>query len=99
MATRATVVSLATLSRSINKAVALAGKRHGVSLGPDNIVHNWEILGRILREMNDLGPAGPIDVATTIARSAGLKGTPVATRIGRDILVGVIPRDIGMRFR
>ena len=97
MATRAKAISIAALSRSIDKAVVLAGKRHGVSLGGDNLIYNWEILGRILRELGDLGPGGPLDVATTIAKGAGLKGTPVATRMGRDILVGVIPQ-INVRF-
>ncbi|MGZ6693100.1 MAG: hypothetical protein ACXVHQ_37590 [Solirubrobacteraceae bacterium] len=97
MASRAKAVSITELSKSIDKAVALAGKRHGVSLGDDNLVYNWEILGRLLRELGELGPSGPLDVATTIAKGAGLKGTPVATKIGRDILVGVIPM-MDLRF-
>lgn len=91
MATRAKAVSISQLSKSIDKAVALAGKRHGVSLGGDNLIYNWEILGRILRELGELGPGGTLEVATTIAKGANLKGTPVATKIGREILVGVIP--------
>lgn len=98
MATRATVVSIGSLNKSIDKAVALAGKRHGVKLGADNIIFNWEILGRILRELNLAGANGPLEVAATLAKGAGLKGTPVATKIGRDILVGVIPRDLNLRF-
>jgi hypothetical protein len=97
MATRAGVVSISNLSKSIDKAVSLAGKRHGVTLGADNLIHNWEILGRLLREVGDLGPTGAIDVASSIAKGARLKGTPVATKIGRDILVGVIARDINVR--
>jgi hypothetical protein len=97
MATRAAVVSINTLSKSIDKAVALAGRRHGVTLGGDNIIYNWEILGRILRELGTLGPAKTIDVASTIAKSAGLRGTPVVTKFGKDILVGVIARDINVQ--
>lgn len=97
MATRAAVVSISNLSRSIDKAVVLAGRRHGVKLGGENLIHNWEILGRILRELADLSPSKTLDVATTIAKGAGLKGTPVATRIGKDILVGVIARDLSVR--
>jgi hypothetical protein len=97
MATRTAVVSISNLSKSIDKAVTLAGRRHGVTLGGDNLIYNWEILGRILRELGELGPSRTIDVATTIARGAGLKGTPVATKIGKDILVGVIARDINVR--
>lgn len=97
MATRADVVSIAALGKSIDKAVLLAGKRHGVKFGSDNVIHNWEILGRILRELGALGASGPVDVATTISKSAGLKGTPVATKIGKDILVGVVAR-MNVRF-
>jgi hypothetical protein len=76
----------------------LAGRRYGVGFGSDNIIHNWEILGRVLRERGDLKPGGELDVANGLARAAGLKGTPVATKFGKDILVGVIARDIGLRF-
>ena len=69
-----------------------------MALGGDNIVYNWEILGRILRELNQVGANGPLEVAATVAKGAGLKGTAVATKIGRDILVGVIPRDLNLRF-
>ncbi len=98
MATRAQTVNLASLSKSIDKAVALASKRYDVTLGPGNVIHNWEILGRVLRDMNRLSTTGAIDVAATIAKGAGLKGTPVVTKIGKDILVGVIARDLNVRF-
>jgi phosphopentomutase len=91
--TRAKAISLSELSNSIDKAVALASKRYGVSVGSDTVIHNWEILGRILRELNNLKPSGPTEVAAAIAKSAGLRGTPVATMIGKDILVGVIARE------
>ena len=97
MATRAAVVSISSLSKSIDRAVTLAGKRHGVKIGGDTLIHNWEILGRILRELNKLGPTEAFDIAATIAKGAGLKGTPVAAKIGKDILVGVIPRDLNIR--
>jgi len=97
MPKRAAVVSISNLSKSIDKAVALAGRRYGVSFDGDNVIHNWEILGRILRELGELGPAKTIDVASTIAKGAGLRGTPVATKIGKDILVGVIARDLNVQ--
>ena len=99
MATKRTsVVSVSNLSKSIDKAVALAGKRHGVQIGADNIIHNWEILGRYLREVNSVAPNDPLAVAQTIATNAGLKGTPVAAKIGKDILVGIVPREFNVRF-
>jgi hypothetical protein len=99
MATRAAVVSVSSLSRSIDRAVALAAKRHDVTLGGDNLIYKWELLGRVLRNMKHLGPTGPTEVAATIATAAKLKGTPVAAKIGRDILVGVIPYDMSFNIR
>ena len=90
---RVETVSLSALSKSIDKAVDLATNRHGVVFDKGNVILNWEILGRILRELNNLKPSGPTEVAAAIAKSAGLRGTPVATMIGKDILVGVIARE------
>jgi len=97
MATKAKSISLASLSRSIDSAVKLAAKRHGVTFGGTTTIRNWEILGRYLRELPVNGDA--FDVAATIAKSAGLKGTPVATKIGKDILVGIIARDLNVDIR
>jgi hypothetical protein len=98
MARRSAVVSINNLGKSIDKAVALAAERHGVKLSDENVIVNWEIVGRILRDFDKRDANGPLDVANTIAKSAGLNGTPVVTKVGRDILVGVIPRDFNVRF-
>lgn len=96
---RSEVVSLASLSKSIDKAVDLAAKRHNVTFGGENIIHNWEIIGRILREMKDVDRQTRLDVAATVLKSLpGVKGQPVVTKIGREILVGFIER-IGRRVR
>ncbi|HEU4592008.1 MAG TPA: hypothetical protein VFS13_13965 [Steroidobacteraceae bacterium] len=97
MATKAKSVSLASLSKSIDSAVKLAARRHGVTFDNTTTIRNWEILGRYLRELPVHGDA--FDVAATIAKSSGLKGTPVATKIGRDILVGIIARDLNVQLR
>jgi hypothetical protein len=91
---RAEMVSIAALSKSIDKAVALAAKRHDAVLEKDNIMLDWEILGRILREMSTAGGRQTrLDLATTIAKNVtGIKGQPVVTRLGKDILVGFIER-------
>ena len=57
-----------------------------------------EILGRILRTRVSANSGDLLGAATTIAQSAGLKGTPVVTRVGRDILVGVIPGNFNIQF-
>ena len=91
MASRAKAISIASLTKAIDAGVKLAAKRHGVSLGSDTVIKDWEILGKILREQSRL--ANPVDVAQTIATGGKLKGIPIAAKIGKDILVGVIPMD------
>jgi len=98
MAKRVETVSLSNLSKALDRAVALAAKRHDVELSGPNIVLNWEILGRILRTRVTANSGDLLGAATTIAQSAGLKGTPVVTRVGRDILVGVIPGNFNIQF-
>lgn len=88
---KAKLVSVASLSRSIDRAVKLAAKRHGVTVGGTTILRDWEILGRILQKLPQQGAV--TDVAATIAAGAKLNGIPVAAKFGKDILVGVIPFD------
>lgn len=97
MATKAKSISLASLSKSIDGAVKLAAKRHDVEFTGPTTIRNWEILGRYLRDLPIKGDA--FDVATTIAKATGLKGTPVATKIGKDILVGIIARDLNVNIQ
>lgn len=89
MAKRAKAVSLGSLTRAIDAGVKLAAKRHGVTLGGDTIIRDWEILGKILRAQGEA--ANPLDVAQTIASGGKLPGIPIAAKLGKDILVGVIP--------
>jgi hypothetical protein len=97
MATRAKSVSISSLTKAIDTGVKLAAKRHGVTLGGETIIRDWDILGRILRQ--HAGPGvNPLDVAQTIATGGKLKGTPIAAKIGKDILVGVIPYDFDVNL-
>lgn len=92
-ARRSEVVSIASLSKAIDRAVDLAAKRHNVVFGSENVVHNWEILGRVLREVREAGRQTRLDVASTVLKSLpGVKGQPVVTKVGKDILVGFIER-------
>lgn len=98
-ARRSEVVSIASLSKSIDKAVDLAAKRHNVVFGRENVIYNWEILGRILREVRAAGRQTRLDVASTVLKSLpGVKGQPVVTKVGKDILVGFIER-VGRTMR
>ena len=96
---RAETIALPSLSRAINKAVALAAKRHDVVFERENIIYNWEILGRILRETGDLDRQAGLEIAEAVMRNLpGVRGQPVVTKIGKDILVGFIER-IGRTIR
>jgi hypothetical protein len=95
MATRKRVetVSLSSLSKSIDKAVSLAGDKHGVSFDKGNLILNWEILGRILRDREIAGGVSRLDVAATITKNVvGIKGQPIVTMVGKEILVGFVER-------
>jgi hypothetical protein len=89
------------LGDSIDKAVAIALRRHQVKVQPDTLAVNWEIFGRRLRELQDLNEA--FKFATTVSTSVkvpGFSAQPITLRIGPDILVGFIekgriPRPIG----
>ena len=95
---RAEVVTVTQLARAIDKAAVLAAERYGVTLGKDNVVYKWQLIGRIIREMGNLKGSGTIDVAATLAKGAKLPGTPVAAKIGRGILVGVVARDLNINL-
>jgi len=97
MATRAKAVSIAALGKSIDAGVKLAAKRHGVTLGGETVIRDWEILGRFLKQ--HAGLANPLEVAQTIATGSKLNGIPVVAKLGKDILVGVIPIDVNVNFR
>jgi hypothetical protein len=90
---RAEVISITDLSKSIDRAVAIASKRHGIKTDANSLVLNWEILGRILRQFEDLNAADRF--ATEVTKAVTLKGIqadPAIVKIGRDILCGFIER-------
>ena len=107
MATRkATVISAGTLSKSIDKAVAIASKRFKLPTEPGNLVLNWEILGRRIRATT------PPEIATGFAqsvvqsmgggRAAASAVSPIVLGpnrvIGKWILVGFWDPRIGDRI-
>lgn len=93
---RAETVSVVSLSKSIDKAIALAAKRHDVAFDGQNVIHDWRILGRYLRQMSDAGGQTRLDVAATVVKNLpGVKAQPVVTKIGKDILIGFIERGGG----
>ena len=90
---RAAVVSVTDLSRSIDRAVAIAAKRAAVKPEPSTLLLNWEILGRILREFEDLNAADQFAREVTQAvKLKGVQADPAIVKIGRQILCGFIER-------
>ena len=90
---RAEVLSLADLSKAVDRSVALASKRHELATEAGNLMVNWQILGRILRNFEDLNQA--LSFAKDVTRGVkiqGLKGQPVVLKVGPDVLCGFIER-------
>jgi hypothetical protein len=100
-ARRAEVISTAKLSKSIDRAVALAMRRHAIRFEKPNLSIKWEIIGRIIRELEDMN--GAFAAAKEITKNveiAGIKATPACCGVDGGILIGFveragIPRDIG----
>ena len=90
---RADVISVKDLSRTVDRAVAIAAKRHGVKTEPASLIVNWEIIGRILREFQDANAA--FEFASDVTRGVklrGIKAQPAVFKLDRDILCGFIER-------
>ena len=91
---RAESVKLSALARSIDSAVKLAVARQGINVGGPTVVHDWEIIGRVLRDKR-VGMDEAFTLASAIASKVsvpGLRIEPVVSRIGKDILVGFVER-------
>jgi hypothetical protein len=90
---KAQSISIGKLVSSIDDAVALASRRHGVALRDETFLDRWEIIGRVVREKIGLNAA--YKLAEEITKGANLQGIsalPVATRVGKDVLVGFVER-------
>jgi hypothetical protein len=92
-AKKAESVSLKSIAKSVESAVKIAAARFDLVVEKDNLIDRWEIFGRRLRNTSDLNMA--YQLAESITRGVkipGLKAEPVASRIGKNILVGFIDR-------
>ena len=88
-ARRAKLVSLADLSSSIDKAVALAAKRHGIKTEGGNVILDWNIVGRVLCKPHD--PDQAMEAATTISNAvkvAGIVPEPKVAEVEGDVFIG-----------
>jgi hypothetical protein len=83
--TRAAQVSARELSTMVDKAVAIAAKRHEVALGSEkNVIVNWELVGRILKQ-GALADKFANEVTTELAKQ-GLKFQAGTMTLGKKII-------------
>jgi hypothetical protein len=91
---RAGVVSVRDLSKAVDKAVRLATERHKLKPEGLNLLLNWKIIGRVLRDFGDVNAA--FEFASAVTKRVevhGIKAQPACAKIGpHDILVGFIER-------
>ena len=90
---KAQTVSVSKLVSSVDKAILRAAGKPGVGLGGETLINRWEIIGRVVRADMDMNDAFALaKEVTQTANLQGLKVDPVASRIGRDILIGFVAR-------
>jgi hypothetical protein len=88
---RAEVISAVKLSAAVDRAVKIAAERHPVSAGDKNLLFNWELVGRLVREAK-LAHSFSTEVAAEVSKATGLKVQPATFQIGKQILAGFIER-------
>jgi len=99
MATRrkAEVVSMSSLSKAIDKAFELAEARIDLHTDRENLIMNWHLAGRQIREADSVAQRrvqeqSALALATAVTKSVGVQGQPVVTRVGGRVIVGFIAR-------
>ena len=83
---KATLISQRELTSALNKAVDLAAERHKVAVEAENLILNWELIGRRIK-----ASAAADAFANDVAASLNKAGFPVVAgtaRWGRLILCG-----------
>jgi hypothetical protein len=88
---RAEAVSASTLSAAVDKAVKIAADRHQVVVGDQNLIVNWQLIGRSLRDAK-LAQEFSADVAKQVSVAAGLKLQPSTFQVGKLIWCGFIEK-------
>lgn len=92
---RSEVVTLEGLSASLDKAFAVASKRHGAEFEAGTLALNWEIFGRRIKRLSP-DNASRLDVAKTVVAAMKLKNVqPAVIEWNKWILVGYWDPDIG----
>lgn len=84
---KAKLVASNELAAAINKAVTLAAERHKLAVDTENLILNWELIGRTMKK-SALADAFADDVAAQVAK-AGFPVVAGSARWGKWILVGI----------
>lgn len=84
---KAEAISTAKLSEAVSKAVKIAAERHQLAISETNLVINWDLVGRQVRDALK-GQQFATDVAKDVAKTTGLTLQPATLQVGKLIYVG-----------
>lgn len=84
--TKAALVSGKDLTAAVNRAVKLAAARHQATVSEANVILNWELIGRTIKE-RALADAFADDVSAELGK-AGIPVVAGTARFGKVILCG-----------
>ena len=87
---KATLVSTKELAAAVDKAVTLAAERHKLAVDKDNLILNWELIGRTMKK-SELADTFADDVAAQVTK-AGFPVVAGSARWGKWILVGIFEK-------
>lgn len=86
----ANAIPAAKLATAIDRAVSIAAKRLDVDVQPDNVVHKWDLVGRVMKNA-DTAHKFAVDVTTQL-KATGLKADPATFIVNKQIIAGFIER-------
>lgn len=88
--TLATAIPAAKLAAAINKAVDISAKKLAVDVQPENIVHKWDLVGRVVADAG-LAHQFATDVTKQL-KAQGIKADPATFIVNKQIIAGFIER-------
>jgi TRAP-type mannitol/chloroaromatic compound transport system substrate-binding protein len=88
---RAEAISASNLSAAIDKAVKIAADRHQVAVSDTNLIVNWQLVGRALRDAA-LAQQFATDVAKQVSLATGATLQPSTFQVGKHIWCGYIDK-------
>ncbi|WP_394491721.1 hypothetical protein [Roseateles sp. BYS96W] len=88
--TLATAIPAAKLTAAINKAVGISAKKLQLEVQPENIVHKWDLVGRVLADAS-LAHEFATDVTKQL-KAQGIKADAATFIVNKQIIAGFIER-------